>query len=77
MDGGGATYRPGDRVPELGIYVCEGDTEHTFEATTLGEFPPIPEGCEGDRWVAVKPGPVGPIGLTPEEVGADPRGGRG
>ena len=64
--------RPGDRIPEIGIYECEGQAEHSFEATTLGEFPPLPEGCQGGRWVLVKRGPVGPVGFTAEEVAGAP-----
>jgi hypothetical protein len=29
MDGGGAAYSPGDRVPELGTHECDGYSEHT------------------------------------------------
>jgi hypothetical protein len=65
-------YKPGDRVPEIGIYECEGHAEHSFEAQTLGEFPPLPEGCEGGRWVLVKRGPIGPIGFSAEEVAGAP-----
>jgi hypothetical protein len=65
-------HRPGDRIPEVGIYECEGNAEHTFEATTLGEFPPLPEGCESGGWVLVKRGPIGPGGFSAEEVAGAP-----
>jgi hypothetical protein len=63
-------YRPGEPIPELGIYECEGPVEKSFNAETLGEFPPVPEGCSG--WRLAKRGPVGPAGFTEEEVPGTP-----
>jgi hypothetical protein len=59
-------YRPGERIPELGVYESEGPVEQSFNADTLGEFPPLPEGCSG--WRLARKGPVGPGGFTAEEV---------
>src|SRR5438477_267698 len=53
-------HRPGEAIPELDIYGCDGSCEHSFSATTLGEFPPMPEGCEGSSWVPTQHGETGP-----------------
>jgi hypothetical protein len=63
-------YRAGDRIPELGVYECDGPVEKVFNAETLGEFPPPPEGCNG--WRLVKRGPIGPSGFTEDDVPGAP-----
>jgi len=61
-------HRPGEAIPELDIYGCDGSCEHSFSATTLGEFPPMPEGCEGSSWVPTQHGETGPAGFTSADV---------
>ncbi|RPK56378.1 hypothetical protein EES44_26860 [Streptomyces sp. ADI96-15] len=47
-----ATWRPGEIVPESGIYACDcGQGHHHWSTDVKGHrFPPLPAGCPGGTW---------------------------
>ncbi|MBF4134883.1 MULTISPECIES: hypothetical protein [Streptomyces] len=46
-----ATWRPGEIVPESGIYACDCGQGHHWSTDVKGHrFPPLPAGCPGAAW---------------------------
>jgi hypothetical protein len=44
-------YKPGQRVPVSGIYVCDAGCGHRYSVDVKGHrFPPTPPGCSGSGW---------------------------
>jgi hypothetical protein len=51
-------FRPGERVPESGIYECTcGESHRAFTSTDVKghTFPPPPESCSGIGWNLKEP----------------------
>ncbi|MET8010094.1 hypothetical protein ABZU86_29765 [Streptomyces sp. NPDC005271] len=49
-------YRPGEHVPESGIYRCDCGEIHEWSTDVKGKkFPPLPPGCHGATWVLQTP----------------------
>ncbi|MDK1348957.1 hypothetical protein QNO09_38055 [Streptomyces sp. 378] len=45
------SYRPGEKVPESGIYQCDCGQSHEYSTDVKGHpFPPLPQGCSGIGW---------------------------
>ncbi|SEE49338.1 hypothetical protein SAMN05216483_6394 [Streptomyces sp. 2131.1] len=45
------TWRPGEIVPESGIYECDCGAGHHWSTDVKGHrFPPLPPGCPGGAW---------------------------
>jgi hypothetical protein len=50
-DGRDRVYKPGQRVPVSGIYVCETGCGHRYSVDVKGHrFPPTPPDCQGSGW---------------------------
>jgi hypothetical protein len=48
----GDKFKPGDIVPDSGLYECDGGTKHEWSTDVKGHrFPPLPAGCAGKHWV--------------------------
>jgi hypothetical protein len=44
-------YKPGERVPVSGIYVCDSGCGHRYSVDVKGQrFPPTPRDCAGSGW---------------------------
>ncbi|MGW8396010.1 hypothetical protein ACWGLP_04835 [Streptomyces lydicus] len=53
-----ATYRPGEVVPQSGIYECDCGKAHRWSTSTDvngHRFPPLPEDCPGGAWIMKDP----------------------
>ncbi|MEU5959361.1 hypothetical protein [Streptomyces sp. NPDC047525] len=47
-------HRPGEIVPESGIYECECGEHHRYSADVRGHrFPPLSAACTGSGWKLV------------------------
>jgi hypothetical protein len=68
MEHEGQSFQPGHQAPDVGIYICDGGCQHEWDATTMAELPSMPEGCRGKAWLMKQEGPIGPMGLTPDQV---------
>ena len=48
----GDSFRPGEQVPDSGLYVCDSDGRHRWSVQLRGErFPELPVECKGAAWV--------------------------
>ena len=48
----GDVFRPGEEVPDSGVYVCDSDDGHRWSVQLRHErFPPLPNECKGSVWV--------------------------
>ncbi|MCH6163112.1 YjzC family protein [Streptomyces marispadix] len=44
-------FRPGEVVPQSGIYGCDCGSRHRWSTDVRGHrFPPLPAGCTGSCW---------------------------
>ncbi|MEU6328817.1 hypothetical protein ABZ851_16310 [Streptomyces sp. NPDC047049] len=51
-------FRPGESVPESGIYECDCGKAHRWSTSTNVKdhtFPPLPEDCSGGAWIMKDP----------------------
>jgi hypothetical protein len=50
------SFRPGEIVPDSGIYECDCGQGHHWSTDVKGHrFPPLPEGCSGGTWAMKDP----------------------
>ncbi|MFG2895408.1 hypothetical protein [Streptomyces sp. NPDC048248] len=50
------TCRPGEVVPDCGIYECDCGQAHHWSTDVKGHrFPPHPQGCSGSTWTLKDP----------------------
>lgn len=53
-------YRPGEVVPETGMYECDTACGHSWSTDVQGDrFPPVPHECSGTGWKLATTTPVG------------------
>ncbi|UQA90650.1 hypothetical protein [Streptomyces halobius] len=50
------SFRPGEIVPDSGIYECNCGQHHHWSTDVKGHrFPPVPQGCSGSAWILKDP----------------------